>query len=523
MNPEQMVALMERVQQARAAGFSDAEIAAELADITGGSIASVRDLRRAEMEAKAHAARPTPQRTADEALQMGQGALLDWGDEIGGVLAGLGAAIVPGGKGFSEARRDATQAIRRRVAEADERGGAIRNRIGGGLLTTGLGTAARGAAQGINILAHGPLAAPARMIGRMGSRAAVGGAAVGATEAAGAAEGGVRERLPETAFGAGLGAATGLLGGTVAAAAREVPRAFRTARQVGTNVAGELRRLSGHGQTPTSLLQAEQKAAQKAARESLIKPLEGQPAPPAITQAFLDAGDPDVTRTLQRELRAIRGRNPNAREVLDDIGRVLEGKQERLTTEISFETADELARGMTERARRALRMGRAEEAANLSSAFEVLDENLRTLPGYSEFKGEWARTSANMRALVVGRKLASPSVSADDVSRALAALPTDEARKFALDAMANQYAFRLESRLGKSGQVSAIMDAGPDFQRKLRQMFPDDASFNEFKRFVDIERASISTAERARVIGQGLAFLTAGSSIFARLLPTPGN
>src|SRR5690606_18769984 len=170
-----MVALMERVQQARAAGFSDAEIAAELADITGGSIASVRDLRRAEMEAKAHAARPTPQRTADEALQMGQGALLDWGDEIGGVLAGLGAAIVPGGKGFSEARRDATQAIRGRVAEADARGGAIRNRIGGGLLTTGLGTAAaRGVTQGINILAHGPLAAPARMIGRIGSRAAVG-------------------------------------------------------------------------------------------------------------------------------------------------------------------------------------------------------------------------------------------------------------------------------------------------------------------------------------------------------------
>src|SRR5690606_22080294 len=257
-----MVALMERVQQARAAGFSDAEIAAELADITGGSIASVRDLRRAEMEAKAHALRPTPQRTADEALQMGQGALLDWGDEIGGVLAGLGAAVVPGGKGFSEARRDAAQAVRGRVAEADERGGAIRNRIGGGLLTTGLGTAARGAAQGINILTHGPLAAPARMIGRMGSRAAVGGAAVGATGAAGAAEGGVRERLPGATFGAGLGGATGLLGGTVAAAAREVPRAFRTARQVGTNVAGELRRLSGRGQTPTSLLQAEQKAAQ---------------------------------------------------------------------------------------------------------------------------------------------------------------------------------------------------------------------------------------------------------------------
>src|SRR5690606_35374187 len=377
----------------------------------------------------------------------------------------------------------------------DERGGAIRNRIGGGLLTTGLGTAAaRGDTQGINLLTHGPLAAPARMIGRMGSRAAVGGAAVGAAGAAGAAEGGVRERLPETVFGAGFGGATGLLGGTVAAAAREVPRAFRTARQIGTNVAGELRRLSGHGQTPTSLLQEGQKAAQRAARESLLKPLEGQPAPPAVTQAFLDAGDPDVTRTLQRELRAIRGRNPNAREVLDDIGRVLEGEQEQLTTEISFETADELARGMAERARRALRMGRAEEAANLSAAFEVLDENLRTLPGYPEFKSEWARTSANMRALVVGRKLAAPSVSADDVSRALAALPTDEARKFALDAMANQYAFRLESRLGKSGQVSAIMDAGPDFQRKLRQMFPDDASFNEFKRFVDIERASISTA-----------------------------
>ena len=135
----------------------------------------------------------------------------------------------------------------------------------------------------------------------------------------------------------------------------------------------------------------------------------------------------------------------------------------------------------------------------------------------------WAETNANIRALKAGRKAAAPSRTADDVRAELKALPSNDAREAYLNSWANQLNARLERRMGTTGDVQNILWSGREFDNKLRKLFPDNASFAHFKRVADVEAASISLAKRAQVVAGALAFLVGGTSLYARVIPVPGQ
>lgn len=533
MNPEEIRALLQEVAAARADGMSDQEINAAFrehnvpfqsvgtlekvaANLGVGENPSslgenVRSLGSAAKDAvKSLVSNPREhlRPMVDDMLAQYQGFTLGFGDDI---LNAIGGATGREGVGEEVKERVAQMPTRRRVM----------NEIGGSLLPVhgGAGVVARG----IQALRGGRRVTPIRAMAETTAGSAAVGGATGAAAGAGHAEPG--ERREGAMSGGLLGVTAGGLLGIGGATLLEVPRAFRTARQVGSNVAGEMRRVTGRGQTPPDVLEEAQRARQVSARKGLIEPLEeAGVTPPAVTDAFVSGGgSEEVARTLQRQLRAVQSRNPNARQVLREIGEVQAGKRESLETAISFNTADELARTMTSQASRAIKMGRAEEANNLLAAHNLLDEQLRTLPGFEEFKGVWAATSANIRALNLGRKMAAPGKTPSDVRKALRRQPTDEAKEHLLDGWANELAYGLERREGTSGKVNEILKAGPGFDEKLRNLFPDNASWQEFQRFVDVEEASISLANRARVLAQAAAFIWGGTSLFGRMvMPTGG-
>ena len=526
MDPEIML------QQAEAAlqrGASPDEVDARVQEVSGGEYQSVDALRVAARPGSAGEnlrtlgkslggaardlvthpldyLRKNHSAAADETLAMYEGATLNWGDEL------LGAA----GKAFG--KEGVGEATRQRMKDMPK-GRRVMGEIVGSLLFP-----VGGAGVGVKALRAGrPLMAPGRALLEAGLEGMAVGGAGGAAATAGAAEPGHRGAA---AVGGGLfGTVAGGTLGLGAGLATQVPRAFRSAREVGQNLADAVRSGSGRGRVPTSLLREAEKEVQREARRGLIAPLEeAGVTPPAVTDAFVTGGgSKEVARTLQRQLRAVQAKNPNARQVLREIAEVQAGKRESVTTPISFSTADELARKMSAQATKAEKMGAAEESNALIAAHDLIDEQLRTMPGYEDFKGVWAETSANIRALKAGRKAAAPSRTADDVRAELKALPSDDAREAYLNSWANQLNARLERRMGTTGDVQNILRSGREFDKKLRKLFPDEASFAHFKRVADVEGASISLAKRAQVVAGALAFLVGGTSLYARVIPVPGQ
>jgi hypothetical protein len=532
MDPER---LLQQAQAALERGASPAEVNARLQEASGGQFRNIAALHQAVQFADApRGVREAAQAITDDLLNLGQGLTFGFADEAVGAVSRLfGRPEV--GERFAE-----------RTREAQERVGTGRRMLGevaGGAATGGLAARA-----GKGLLARagvGPMqtTTPGRTLARnVGLAGAIGGTG-GAVAGAGFAEEG--QKVPGAITGGLIGLSAGVGGVGLISGAQQVPRAFQSARQVGQNLADHLRATTGRGRQPTSALREGQREVQRAARAEHIRPLEALgETPPDVTGALLgDAGD-EVSRTMERYLRSSQTANPNARKVLRDLQEVRRIQQEEIAAggarrsladiaedvggieQISFSTADEITRNMTRAARQARTMGRAEETEALTATFEVLDEQLRTLPGFSEFKDVWARTSANMRALSNGYKRAgpaSPGMNADDVLSEVQALRTADERAFYLDGWANRLTSNLERRIGSTGDVNNILYAGRDFDQKLRQLFPSDESFQQFQRAADIELASIRFAERAKVVAGAIAFIGGGTSLLARVLPTPGQ
>lgn len=150
-------------------------------------------------------------------LGVSQAGTFGFGDELAGLLEGLGAAAVPGGKGFKETYRDATSAERLTRAEGRERHpAAYWSGEVAGTLPAVFGT----------LVTKAP--AVASTLGRAGTRVAISvakGAGLAATEAAGRTDNGtLAERLTAGAEAAPIGAVLGGALPYVPAAARVAGR-----------------------------------------------------------------------------------------------------------------------------------------------------------------------------------------------------------------------------------------------------------------------------------------------------------
>jgi hypothetical protein len=132
-----------------------------------------------------------------EAGAAGIGNALTFGmmDEGAGLVSGIGAAMVPGGKGYQDAYTETRDQVRDYMDEqrADEGGAFL-----AGEIFAGLGSGA---------------ALAKTAVGRMAGRNAIkSGAAAGAVYGAGEADGGVGERIKGGGIGLGAGAAGGAIG-----------------------------------------------------------------------------------------------------------------------------------------------------------------------------------------------------------------------------------------------------------------------------------------------------------------------
>lgn len=190
MNPDELLALLQKATEARRRGLPADKINQRIAQATGG--------RHTNFQALAIAARdagitrdqlgraPAPEApsresgpidgpaTGSDAIRLAAsgltGGLLAEG---AGLLAGIGAAIVPGGKGFSEAREAERSRSRSRTAEARQRLGpaGLAVEVGAGVVGPGrvisAGTRALGRATGTRgaaALAAGRTGAAARSL-----------------------------------------------------------------------------------------------------------------------------------------------------------------------------------------------------------------------------------------------------------------------------------------------------------------------------------------------------------------------
>jgi len=180
----------------------------------------VRDLAFTEGQAGREAEKV---RLRDVFRSAAQGATFGFADE----LAGVGAALVPGGRNFAEAteavraNEERFRAAHPRIALMSEIGGAVATSFLGGAAIARAGT--RGA-RGLTSAARAKSPQTGFLPGI--ARGAAAGGVEGAVESVGRAEGGLLDR-------AGPGGVGGLVGGVVGGALPAVGTGIRTARRIG--------------------------------------------------------------------------------------------------------------------------------------------------------------------------------------------------------------------------------------------------------------------------------------------------
>lgn len=191
--------LLAQVKEMRASGASDDQIGKYL-EARGYTPESFK-------QALSEFQTPRPITARDLGRSAAQGLTMEFADE----LAGVGAALVPGGRGYREAR-DELRANDARFSREHPRAN-LAARIGGGLATA--------------VIPATGLARGAQTLGQTAMRGAGLGAAYGGIAGLGAGEGGVREQAASTGQGALAGYAFGAAAPVVSTAVG------RTARNVG--------------------------------------------------------------------------------------------------------------------------------------------------------------------------------------------------------------------------------------------------------------------------------------------------
>lgn len=452
MDPEQLLRFAE---QARARGWTTAQINARLRETTEGRIGSMTSLRAAVAQ---RAGGDVPGGAAGAAARfVGRGMAGNFLDELSGLAAGVGAAVVPGGEGFSEARQRVTEESRGRAAADREAAGGLL--AGAGEVAGSLVPSAR-IFQGVRHLTRaGPAAA---------------GAAAGATEGAifGAGSG---EGLEDRAIRAGVGAgAGGILGGVAGGTAGRLAvgrKASKMKDRAGERLGEAARDASGLSGRPSGIL--DDVAEGKRQARELVRPLEqmGREQIPA-----------EISETVMR--------NPLLRQ---EAERVAPQVVKRATQEggegvarFTFAELDTIARSIRNDANAFQRAAGGNLPANVrpvnvkqaEAALDDLDDVMRKhLEGFPEFRARWATEKARQRALLDGRKLWSKT--ADDVQRAFRELPDEQAEQAFREGLATEFIAQLEKLSEPKAAIRRIVNS-PQTRGKLRILFGSDDALQRF-------------------------------------------
>lgn len=446
MNPDDILRFAER---ARARGVTTEQINARIGemDVPFSNLVQVR--AAAEHTAGGEVPGGTAGATGRAAAR---GLSFGFLDELSGLAAGAGAAVVPGGEGFGEARRRVQEESRGRAA-------ADRQQAGGVLSTAGeiAGSIPTGGA-----LARGVFALP-----RFGNAAK--GALSGLLEGGlfGAGQG---ETPRERAVGGGVGAAGGGMAGgilgKVAGKSVEGAAASAAKDQAGVRLAQAGRRTSGVEGRPSGILD-EIEEAKRVTRQELAEPLEA-------------LGREDIPAEVGETIMGNRLLREEARRVAPEV---FEGLEEGAVPRFTFDELDTLARSIRNDASAFQRAAGGDLPTNVrpvnvkraEGALDELDDVMgKHLEDFPEFRARWGRLKAQGRALTDGRRAWNEN-AADLVEREFSRLGSDAERRAYREGLMTEMGSWLESL---SEPVAALrrLTGDPGMQRKLQVLMGEEGA-----------------------------------------------
>lgn len=581
MDPDRV---LEAARRALEAGEDPQAVDAAIASRTHGLFTSFNQLDRAVRERRATEADPEAaalQRlnarggsAAGDFLRMAaQGATLGFADE----LAGLGAAIAPGGRGY----RDARDASRQRVEDLRtlNPGASTLSEIAGGFALPFGG----GRALGRGVTSRTGSRAAGAMAGGAGAGAA-GSAAYGAGEA----DGDLAERgkgaLSHGLFGSILGMLTG---GATAAAGRLVERA-RSAVGGPRGGGTEASKLSARRALKRALDEAEVpqdeiperlaeigpdavvadlganlgREARAAANQSPTLAGPGGPIPElerraanrgeriavglrtasGIERTFresLEAADAHVQAVRKKFFRPLEEAHPHV------TGKTVEKALERPevaaaavrvapeavagTRPPTFRELQDIMMELRDDMTAARASGRPNRSRKAFEAFEVLREAMEEdIPGFREAQNAWRVAQKRIEAHELGRKAISAARPAREILDELAELPP-EAREAYRHGILDAFEVKLRQRESGSGTATGLMAAGQEVQDKLRVLAESDAAFRQLLQDLDREVLysrtwnalagnSTTTQQQHDAAAQFVQVPTSKQAVFRRLL-----
>lgn len=388
-----------------------------------------------------------------------QGLTFGFGDEI----AGLMAAITPGGQGYTEAR-DASRDRLERMRE-ERPGVSLAGELLGGLMLPA------GAA--------GSLLRAGAGVGRSALTGAAAGGLTGGLFGLGEAKGTPGERIGQAVGPAVGGAGLGGVGGAVGALFGKAAAAANRVRGAGgPRVARDMERLSGMENDIRGAFRTT-KAEQNRISAQVYQPLESKYAAVESPNLVATLRAPEVAgyvRSVAPEVFA--GRPPSFREL------------QAIRTAIRRSTK---------------RKGEEHLAA------EITREMQAAIPELADADHAYWLVNRQLDALRLGRRNARRSEA--DIRMELDKLPEEAHGNFRRGMLHEHVRGLLQLNKGSAGAIKRFTDAGPENKAVLRTLFPDESAYEEFMTVLHRERRAdrIATVFRRLAIG-GVAAAAIGGA-----------
>lgn len=500
MGPEELQELLDLIDQARQRGASAENINARLAANENLPFSSVDEVQAAFEGAQQGAQEAedtsTPGQLVRLALQGGAGEFMDEG---AGLLAGLGAALIPGGRGFGEARAFERARSRTKTGRAQEQQGlgGTAARIGGSIAPgaialRGLRALSGGAQAGKgigNIIAGGRPTSPLRTIGRGAGRLGTVGGLESGLLAAGRETGGMGERASAAADAAKIGGPLSAVLGAAGAAAPAARRALTRPSESGRQLASALRE-SGELAGKPSVIRQSAEQAKRNIRQRGFKLFEeiGEVASPRVRSVLQDDDIAPVVKQLVPDVAE--GKAPSFLE-LQRVQQKLQGLRQA-----AFRSGDSF-----------------EVNKFVDAEKKLLDAMGESIEGFPRVRRAWAQQMRRLDALEEGRKVANKN--ADDIGSALENLPDDRQVRAAFrEGVASDLIAKLEG--GEAGVRTFAKNAKNNTQlrKKLIAVLGDANKADNFLQRIENQRGVIRKADLVEELIKAAGFLGLGTSLF---------
>lgn len=444
-----------------------------------------------------------------------QGASFGLSDE----MAGIGAAMVPGGRGYGEAR----DRVRQRVSDLRQLAprASMAAEIAGGVALPSFGAstmAGRMAPEGASIAAR---------MAAGGMSAGIVGAGTGAAYGAGSTDGGPGARARGAVKPGLQGGVAGLLVGTglpalgagaatmarygseiatpIRAGAREAGRSVRSAFRAAGIEPKDVPGLVGN-MAPDGVIADLDPALARSARTAVNQApgLSRAGGPVANIQARSAQRGQRMARALRDESgltlsmdegqemaeAAINKVRTDHYGPLEEAFPVVDGPNvsaalgERPTPP-SFTELQDIMMDLRDDATAATASGRPNASRRARAAYSELVEAMeQDIPGFADAQAAYHSASKVLEGYDSG--FSAWTKSAREISQAMEALPPEARDSFRVGLL-QRWEEKLLSKEGSTGAVTSITNAGSEMDAQLRAVFPDEDSFLSFLKRRDLE------------------------------------